>query len=337
MVEPYIDRITLLFNKFGDNDVAYYNIYGGITPQPTEIMATSEEPFIHMFNLNNLTNYYFRVAAVNSAGEESYYSNEVMVYVRIIPPGDNMITNGDFSDGFTDWNFYVNGDASANHSVTASEEMEVEITDGGSEYWHVQALYPNLTLIEGKNYIFEFEAYASGNRLIEAEIKKNGTPWTNYSRIGLTYLTETKERFSHQFTMNEPNEFQARVEFNIGMENIDVFIDNVSLREVVTGIQNPDPLRPTKFNLTKNYPNPFNPTTTISYQVPELSYVSITIYNVLGEELETLIDRPHGPGVHEIKFDGSYYSSGIYYYQLMANSLNGSKLYNQVKKMMLLK
>jgi hypothetical protein len=338
MVEPYFDRITLLFNKFGDEDIAYYNIYGSVTPQPTDILATSEEPFVHLFDLDNLNNYYFRVTAVNSSGEESDYSNEEMIYVRIIPPGDNMIINGDFSEGSDYWDFYVNtSEANASHFVPGSEEIEIEISDGGSEYWHVQTLYPNLTLLEGHEYLFEFDAYASENRLIEAEIKKNGSPWTNYSRIGLTYLTEIKEHFSHQFTMSEPNEFQARVEFNVGADNGDVFIDNVSLKEVVTGINHPDIVIPTTYKLNNNFPNPFNPITTISYQVPDLSYVSIIIYNVLGEKLETLINLQHGPGIHEIVFDGSKYSSGVYYYQMMARSLNGSISYNQVKKMMLIK
>jgi hypothetical protein len=338
MVEPYFDRITLLFNKFGDTDIAHYNIYGGVNPQPTDVMATSKQPFIHLFDLNNLYNYYFRVTAVNSEGQESEYSNEEIVYVRIIPPGENMITNGDFSDGFNYWNFYVEtSEAGASQIINGAEELEIQISDAGTDYWHIQATYPNLTLIEGDNYLFEFDAYAEQSRLIEADVKMAEDPWTNYSRKGLTYLTPTKEHISHQFTMNEANDFQARIEFNIGEENIDVIIDNVSLREVVTSIHEPEDVIPTRYNLSQNYPNPFNPITTITYQVPELSDVSISIYNLLGEKVKTLINLPHNPGVHKIAFDGSEMSSGVYFYQMTATSVRGTNPYNHIKKMMLIK
>lgn len=57
-------------------------------------------------------------------------------------------------------------------TITDNQELHIQISDGGSEYWHVQALYPNLPLIQGREYLFEFDAYSSGNKLFEAEVKK---------------------------------------------------------------------------------------------------------------------------------------------------------------------
>jgi len=75
IVEPYPDNTTLLFNKFGDTNVAYYRIYGGTTPQPTNLLATSSTTQKRLTNLENGRLYYFRVTAVNKGGVESDYSN----------------------------------------------------------------------------------------------------------------------------------------------------------------------------------------------------------------------------------------------------------------------
>jgi ribosomal protein S8E len=91
-----------------------------------------------------------------------------------------------------------------------------------------------------------------------------------------------------------------------------------------------------KFNLEQNYPNPFNPTTTISYSIPnaktlEASTVELIVYDVLGKEVITLVNKQQSSGNYQIVFDASKLSSGFYYYQLKA----GNKI--ETKKMILLK
>jgi hypothetical protein len=85
------------------------------------------------------------------------------------------------------------------------------------------------------------------------------------------------------------------------------------------------------YGLSNNYPNPFNPTTTIKYQIPEHNLVSIKVFDILGNEIKTLIDREMSPGKYEVSFDASGFSSGIYFYQIKAGD------FNQTKKMILLK
>lgn len=87
----------------------------------------------------------------------------------------------------------------------------------------------------------------------------------------------------------------------------------------------------TEFFLHNNYPNPFNPTTQINYQIPENEFVTIKIYNSLGEEVRTLVNDYQSSGYYNIKFDGSELSSGIYFYKLQAGE------YVSVKKMLLTK
>lgn len=93
-----------------------------------------------------------------------------------------------------------------------------------------------------------------------------------------------------------------------------VSVDNNDIRSI-----------PLQFALSQNYPNPFNPTTKINYQLAEVSHVQLTIYDILGREVSTIVDEVKNPGRYEIKFDGSKFSSGIYFYRLKAGSFTATK------------
>jgi len=84
-------------------------------------------------------------------------------------------------------------------------------------------------------------------------------------------------------------------------------------------------------SLVQNYPNPFNPTTTIKYQIPELSLVTIKVYDVLGNEIATLVNQEKPIGSYEVKFNAIGIPSGIYFYRIQAGS------FVETKKMLLLK
>ncbi len=73
---------------------------------------------------------------------------------------------------------------------------------------------------------------------------------------------------------------------------------------------------PQKFELYQNYPNPFNPTTTICYQLPNETRVNLKIYNVIGQEVATLVDAQRQPGYYQEVFDATRYASGMYIYCL---------------------
>ena len=85
------------------------------------------------------------------------------------------------------------------------------------------------------------------------------------------------------------------------------------------------------FYLSQNYPNPFNPSTEIKFTIPKISVVNLTVYNILGQVVESLINKDLTAGTYDIKFDGSKYSSGVYFYTLRT----GDKIFT--KKMILMK
>ena len=96
--------------------------------------------------------------------------------------------------------------------------------------------------------------------------------------------------------------------------------------EVATAVgDSPDPALPREFSLSQNYPNPFNLTTRIDFNLPEASTVNLTIFNVLGQQIRTLVAGPKTSGFHEIEWDGRHASgyecpSGIYFYRLSADA-----------------
>ena len=79
------------------------------------------------------------------------------------------------------------------------------------------------------------------------------------------------------------------------------------------------------FELHQNYPNPFNPTTSISYSVSTTSKVSLIVYDIMGREIQTLVNEEKAPGSYIIKFDGASLSSGIYFYTLRSNDFIDTK------------
>jgi len=101
--------------------------------------------------------------------------------------------------------------------------------------------------------------------------------------------------------------------------------------EGTTGIRNIGSAVPVKYSLDQNYPNPFNPTTVIRFSIPKVSRVSLIVYNVLGQKVATLINEQLSTGIHEVDFNASSLSSGVYFYSLSAGS------YKITKKMLLLK
>ncbi len=104
----------------------------------------------------------------------------------------------------------------------------------------------------------------------------------------------------------------------------------------VTGVKVGSQDPPRFYTLSQNYPNPFNPSTIISYEVPKISHVTITVYNVLGRKVSILTDAIKTPGDYEVLFDGSKFASGVYIYAIDFQS-NDGKAFVCAKKALLLK
>ncbi len=106
------------------------------------------------------------------------------------------------------------------------------------------------------------------------------------------------------------------------------YLDSVNL---VTGVNKIVDNKPKSFKLFNNYPNPFNPTTTIKYDVAKDSKVSLIVYDILGREVQTLVNKEQAPGHYTVTFNASNLASGVYIYRITAGNFTATK------KLMLLK
>ena len=103
------------------------------------------------------------------------------------------------------------------------------------------------------------------------------------------------------------------------------------LSQMITAVEPVTSTMPRELSLHQNYPNPFNPSTTIRYGLPERSHVTLTVFNTLGQQVAKLVEGEMEAGYHEVKFDASPLSSGVYLYRLTAGE------YVQARKLILLR
>jgi hypothetical protein len=114
--------------------------------------------------------------------------------------------------------------------------------------------------------------------------------------------------------------------------NIGSIHDTITLTNQLTGVGGQLDLEiPLEFRLEQNYPNPFNPSTTIRYGLPVRSRVTLTVFNTLGQQVALLQDGEQEAGYHEVKFDGSHLSSGMYFYRMHTGS------FTEVRKLLIVR
>ena len=116
---------------------------------------------------------------------------------------------------------------------------------------------------------------------------------------------------------------------------------NETSLDMVTGIAEELEL-PRTYELSQNYPNPFNPETQIAFSLPDARFVKLVIYNILGQEIKTLINDYRDAGSYQVKWDGTNNSgarvaSGIYIYRIRAEDNGKNVSFEKVKKMVLLR
>jgi hypothetical protein len=97
------------------------------------------------------------------------------------------------------------------------------------------------------------------------------------------------------------------------------------LSEMITGVEDRADQIPSQFILKQNYPNPSNPSTTIRYGLPHASFVTLTVYNTLGQRVAQLVNEQQRVGYHDASFRGDGLASGVYFYRIQASDFVASK------------
>ncbi len=119
--------------------------------------------------------------------------------------------------------------------------------------------------------------------------------------------------------------------FSYGMEELIGAVINKVGYGILSGVKEPINSIPSDFELFQNYPNPFNPSTIITFEIPKDNFVELSVYDILGREVEKLVSEFKQAGRYTVDFNGNNLSSGLYIYKLKAGD------YSATKKMMLLK
>ncbi|MCX6150075.1 MAG: Ig-like domain-containing protein [Ignavibacteriales bacterium] len=122
-----------------------------------------------------------------------------------------------------------------------------------------------------------------------------------------------------------------------GKKTGEIYLDDVQLISATPVVDNNDFHSPSDYTLYQNYPNPFNPSTTIRYTLPFESQVKLIVYNAIGEAIRELVNTIQQAGWYKVEFSGSDLSSGIYFYTIKANSIEGNRNFNESKKLLFLK
>ncbi|MBN2102571.1 carbohydrate binding domain-containing protein [bacterium] len=234
-------------------------------------------------------------------------------------PAGNMVSNWSFSSGMNNWTFNT---AEAGNAAAKIENsvFHAQITNGGANAWNV-ALYNNgLNIVNGKTYTVSFDARAASPRNILASVAMGVSPFWLYNYEPVFSITTEWRTYTFTFIMGFDSDPAARMGFDMGTSNADVYLDNISLVETgSTEIGSEDPAQVvTTFELSQNYPNPFNPNTTIQYQIPRSCFATLKIYDLLGREVATLVNEHRSPGVYQVEWNGQDASSGIYIVYLKA-------------------
>ena len=164
--------------------------------------------------------------------------------------------------------------------------------------------------------------------------------YANVAMAGLKPLNAEGDVARFTFTLLDPAKAQQQVLFTVEkfvLNEMDVTKDVGSIILNVKDIAE----IPTTFALSQNYPNPFNPVTSIKYQIPSAGSVRISIYNLLGQEVKTLVNEEQSAGFYTIQWNGTdnnnrTVASGVYIYRIDARGADKNH-FVQVKKMLMIK
>ncbi|MCK9409151.1 MAG: aryl-sulfate sulfotransferase [Bacteroidetes bacterium] len=327
-LEVGTNNVTMIFNTFDQMPNHTYLLYIDTISHPVRLVDSTTMTAVDVNGLRNGERYYFRVTSRDSSGKESSFSNEENAIAKFFSPGENLVVNGDFANGLDEWKMNITSPGVGLPFITADGELFVQIGSAGTQAWHVQMTQEGIPVMNGMPYRFEFDAYATISRTIDPKVAMIAAPNTNYSKTGSMLLTTAKQHFSYDFTMQDATDKNARIVFNCGLFDADVFIDNVALKQIVPVSVSDYPTSVSGISsLQQNYPNPFNPETKILFTLAVSGYVTLTLHDVLGRTVATLINQFLYAGTQHITISQSRYglTSGIYFYTLTSGSFSSTK------------
>ena len=286
------------------------------------------QDFNATFN-NNIPNLTW---ATNGESDFDYYE----IWKLSTPTGSWALLNTTSSTNYTD-NSYEIGDGVVEYKIKAVDLSNKKSVYSNSDKITPPAIPQNLSITESPDEysLLSWTANSEPDLKKYNVYRKGGYPFVDWAIIGDTVsnsyedteVTTTYrhgEDFFYKITAvdssNNESSYSNEVEIEARLEKSINGEEDVVATETIE-----------EYALNSNYPNPFNPTTQISYQIPEDSFVNLIVYNALGQEVAELVNQHQSVGKYSVKFNASNLPSGVYIYKLQANE------FSAVKKMLLTK
>jgi hypothetical protein len=205
---------------------------------------------------------------------------------------------------------FINIDSTYILTLSGSGALPVELTSFSGTALNGGIMLNWKTATELNNYGFE----------VQRRDLNSSEEWMNIGFIQGYGNSSTYKEYSY-FDKNPP---QGKLNYRLKQIDNDGSFEYSKVINVLTHV-------PKSFQLFQNFPNPFNPSTEISYSLKQEGFITIKIYDVLGNDLLTLVNEQKTAGVHSINFDANNFSSGIYFYEITAEA------FSDRKKMLLIK
>lgn len=267
----------------------------------------------------------------NRASTEEY--SFTVVSAKLVDDFESGLSNWDISGGWGTDQFSYEGEFAITESPAAYYENDSEyILENRGTY--------NLSA-RSNAYLNYYHTYSIDSGDVgRIEVSRNGETWTLLrSYTGSNNYTYEMNRVNlTEYTDEDSLRFRFRLVTDASGTADGWYIDNVRILAdtAVVGLAEDTEMLPNAYTLEQNYPNPFNPETTIKFGLPEASQVSLTVYNLLGQQIATLMDQHRKAGWHEVRWNGldaagQKVGSGVYFYQLKTEN------YTQVRKMVIMK
>ncbi len=174
------------------------------------------------------------------------------------------------------------------------------------------------TATEVNNYGFEIE------RLMTNENNQSSSVNSNWTKVGFVNGNGNSNSPKFYSFVDKTLSTVGRYLYKIKQIDNDGRFEYSKIKEVNFN-------SPLMNSLNQNYPNPFNPSTTIEYTISKSSFVSLEVYDILGEVVETLVNQQELPGIYKVQFNGSGFANGVYFYRIQADE------FVSIKKLLLLK
>jgi hypothetical protein len=312
------DSIT----SFPDSVTLKVKAIGSVTPRLYKLTITGRGTIsgapVHKRTVNLLANTSMLTIGTNRNTICEFKVNGVTYTTtqQLVFPNGSNVTVQAISPKTVGFNRYVfvnwsdNGDTT--HNVTVSSNLNLT-----ANYKAQYRLAVNSTVgnVAGDNY---YDSNATAQfRVLSRNVVFNGTlyqfrGWTGSGNNSYTSTDSTGNDSAVNIVMKNPIVEAARWSGPIGIVSLGTEI-------------------PKEYKLFQNYPNPFNPATNINFDIISNGIVKIVIYDMLGREVETLVNMEMAPGRYKVDFDAASYASGLYFYKITAGN------FTDIKKMMLLK